>query len=140
MRPASSAEESSYRLLLDQIPAAAAPGTVRVALRLSLPVFAQPAARTTPHLRFHIERNTDQIYLVAVNDGNRHEKLRDITLTAGNGTVLGVDKNLSPYILAGATQRWRIDSKSQFNEALRLTAHAEAGQIADQLITVAAAR
>lgn len=142
VRPASLDQESSYRLLLDQIPAAAAPGTVRIALRLSLPVFAQPAARTTPHLRFHIERTNEQIYLIAVNDGNRHEKLQDITLKADDGSVLLIDKNLSPYILAGgSTQRWRVDVKYPFNgAALRLTARTEAGQITDQLITVASIR
>lgn len=141
VRPALPSQESSYRLLLDQIPAPAAPGTVRIALRLSLPVFAQPAARTTPHLSFHMERITDQLYLVAVNDGSRHEKLLGITLKAANGTVLGVDKNLSPYVLAGATRRWHIAASAPLNDAtLRLTAHAEAGPIADQLITVPATR
>lgn len=139
VRPASSSQETSYRLLLDQIPAPAAPGTVRIALRLSLPVFAQPATKTTPHLRFHVERITDQIYLVAVNDGNRHEKLQDITLRAGDGAVLGIDKNLSPYVLAGATRRWHIAAKSPLSDAtLLLTAHAEAAQITDQIVAVTA--
>ena len=139
VRPASSSQETSYRLLLDQIPAPAAPGTVRFALRLSLPVFAQPAAKTTPLLRFHVERITGQIYLVAVNDGNRHEKLQDISLKAGDGSVLPIDKNLSPYVLAGATRRWHIAAKSPLSDAtLRLTAHAEAAQIADQIVAVTA--
>ena len=139
VRPLSPGQESSYRLLLDQIPAPAAPGTVRIALRLSLPVFAQPAARTTPHLRFHLERNTNEIYLVAVNDGNRHEKLQDITLKTRDGTIIAVEKNISPYVLAGATRRWHLANQLASNDAtLRLTAHAEAGEITDQMVTVTA--
>ena len=37
--------EATYRILLDQIPAAAAPGMVQVVMRMSIPVFVEPATR-----------------------------------------------------------------------------------------------
>jgi len=52
LRQAPTAREANYRILLDQIPPPAAPGTVRLALRLSIPVFAEPAARTAPQLQW----------------------------------------------------------------------------------------
>ncbi len=48
-------KEATYRLLVDQIPPPAAPGTVRVALRLSIPVFAEPATRAVAHVQYHVE-------------------------------------------------------------------------------------
>src|SRR4029077_4276678 len=81
-------QEASYRILLDQLPPPAAPGTVRIALRLSIPILAEPATRAAPHVQWRIERGGGQAWLVAVNDGNRHETVRDIALaTAGGGSL-----------------------------------------------------
>jgi fimbrial chaperone protein len=57
--------EATYRILIDQIPPPAEPGIVHIVLRLSIPIFAQPAARAIPHVQFHIERDATQLYLVA---------------------------------------------------------------------------
>jgi fimbrial chaperone protein len=140
LRRAAEGPEGTYRILLDQIPPPASPGTVRVALRLSIPVFAEPADRATPRLQWHIENSGGQPYLVAVNDGSRHEKVSDITLAASGGGSLSVESNVSPYILAGATRRWRILTPrlSSAGDTLRLTARADAGAI-DQAVPVARA-
>lgn len=103
--------ESTYRILLDQIPPAAAPGTVRIALRLSIPVFAAPATRVAPHLAFHIERSGGQSYLVAVNSGTAHNTLRNIALTRSDGSNVSVETGASPYVLAATTRRWTISSE-----------------------------
>ena len=122
LRRAPTGHEASYRILLDQIPPPAAPGMVRIALRLSIPVFAEPATRVQPQLSWHIEGGS----LVAVNSGTRHEVLRDIALGAAK-----VDSNAPPYVLAGATRRWRILGASGGSQ--RLTAKSEAGAIDQQL-------
>ncbi len=128
-------QETTYRILLDQIPPPAAPGIVRVALRLSIPVFAEPTTRAAPHLQWHIERGGGQASLVAVNDGKQHETVRDISLTTPAGAALKVAGNVSPYVLAGATHSWRILSAGAATAGgLRLTAHADAGTI-DQPVT-----
>ena len=130
--------EATYRVLLDQIPPAAAPGTVRVALRLSIPVFAQPAVRALPHVQFHVQSAAGQAYLVAFNDGGQHETIRDIALTTNTGSRLKTTAGVSPYILAGATSRWRIDTLSGVpaqGGTLHLTGNANAG-VLDQPVTV----
>ena len=135
-RPAE-AKEASYRILLDQIPPPAAPGTVRIALRLSIPIFAEPSTRIAPHLQWRVAADGGQLYLVAANDGSRHEKVRDIALTAAGG-VFKVEANLSPYILPGVTRRWRIPASSAPpapGTVLRLNATADAGPV-DQPVTV----
>jgi fimbrial chaperone protein len=129
-------QESAYRVLIDQIPPAAVPGTVQMALRLSIPIFAEPAVRAAAHVRFHLERTGRDTFLVASNDGNRHEAIRDIVLTTSSGGKLQVEANSSPYILAGATRRWRIvapPGQPAATGSLRLTARSEGGNI-DQLM------
>ena len=131
--------EASYRILLDQIPPPAAPGTVRIALRLSIPIFAEPNERAAPHLQWRIETGGGQAELVAANDGNRHEKVLDISLLAV-GRSLPVEAGASPYILPGAPRQWRVSGPNPPlvpGTTLRLTARADAGEI-DQSVSVVA--
>ncbi len=114
--------EASYRILLDQIPPPAAPGMVRIALRLSIPVFAEPATRIETDLAWRIEGGA----LVASNSGSKHDVLRDITL---GGTK--VDGNASPYVLPGATRRWRILGPA--TAGMRLNAKGNGGIIDQQV-------
>jgi fimbrial chaperone protein len=134
--------EATYRILLDQIPPPAAPGIVRVVLRMSIPIFAQPTSHAVSRVQFHIERKAGQSYLVALNDGGRHDAVRDVVLRTSDGRKLTTNSNASPYILAGATRRWLIASQGSMplpNETLRLTARADAGAIERQ-VSVAAAQ
>ena len=142
VRHAPQGQEASYRILLDQIPPAPAPGNVRIALRLSIPVFAEPAARVTPHLQWKLENAGADTFLVAVNDGKRHETVRDILLTTDDGRAFKVEANVSPYVLPGATRRWHIAGPARLpapGATVRLTANADNGAI-DQPVTVVAAR
>jgi fimbrial chaperone protein len=128
--------EATYRILLDQIPAAAAPGMVQVVMRMSIPVFVEPATRAVPHVQFHIERDAGQAYLVAVNDGLRHEAIRGVVLSASDGSTLKNDSGASPYVLAGATRRWPIDAQAHLppaGESLHMKAHADAGALDQQV-------
>lgn len=132
--------EATYRILIDQIPPPAEAGVVHVVLRLSIPIFAQPTTRAVAHVQFHTERDAGQLYLVGVNDGLRHEVIRDIALSTTAGGKLKVDAGASPYILAGATRRWHITAQDSLplpNEFLKLTAHGDSGVI-EQQVTVAA--
>lgn len=128
--------EATYRILIDQIPPPAEPGVVHVVLRMSIPIFAQPAIRSFADVQFHLERKDGQIYLVGLNAGNLHESIRDIVLTTSDGRKLKPESNASPYILAGVTRRWRIaaqDSLPLSSETLQLTAHANSGAIEEQV-------
>jgi len=136
LRKAPKGREATYRILLDQIPAASTPGIVQVVMRLSIPVFAQPATRAVPHVQFHIERDAEKAYLVAVNDGTHHEAIRDVVLSASDGSALKNDSGGSPYVLAGATRRWLIDAPalpSLTGESLHMKAHSDAGALDQQV-------
>lgn len=133
-------QEATYRILIDQIPPPAAPGTVRVALRLSIPIFAEPASRVAPHVQWEVREFASQAFLVATNDGTRHETVHDISLTAPDGRLFRVEGNVSPYILVGATRFWRIVSGLPAPGAtLRLTASTDTGRL-DRPVRLSGAR
>lgn len=129
--------EASYRIWLDQIPAAAAPpGMVRIALRLSIPIFAEPTTRVAPHLTWRVETGGGRASLVVVNDGSSHETVRNIMLTASDGRSLAMEASPTPYVLAGVTRRWAIlSSAPQAGARLHLTASTDTGRI-DQAVPV----
>ncbi len=136
LRQAPQDREAAYRILVDQIPPPAEPGIVHIVLRLSIPIFAMPATRVLPHLRFHTESEGEKLYLVGTNDGLSHELVRDIVLTTSGGRQLKEEASISPYILAGATRRWPIAAQGSLplpSEILRLTAHSNAGAIDEQV-------
>ena len=142
LRQPPQSQEATYRILVDQIPPATkTPGVVSMVLRMSIPVFAQPAGRAVPHLQFHLERNGDKLFLVGINDGHRHDVLRDVALTTGDGRKLNLASDVSPYILAGVTRRWSIAAEGplpESSETLQLTAHADTGNIDQQVQWIAA--
>ena len=138
LRHAPAGGEATYRILIDQIPPPAEPNTVRIALRLSLPVFAEPKTRVAPRVQWRVEKSGGQTYLVARNEGSSHEVARNISLTAADGAKFAVDANASPYILAGATRRWLINvqgTQPAQGAEIHLTAAGDTGAI-DQKIQV----
>ena len=117
--------EATYRILLDQLPPPPEAGVVHVVLRMSIPIFAMPQKHAAPHIQFHVERTSDGVDLVGVNDGSSHEALRDIVLATTDGRQLKAAANGSPYILAGSTRHWHIDTQGYVpkpEETLQLTA------------------
>lgn len=134
--PLSGDREATYRILVDQIPPPAEPGIVHIVLRLSIPIFALPTTRAASIMRYHVEVEAGQIYLVGINDGLRHEAVRDIVLSTSDGRKLKTGPSASPYILSGATRRWSITAESPLplpGETLRLTAHSDGGAIEEQV-------
>ena len=141
LRQPATGREVTYRIFVDQIPPPAEAGTVHVVLRLSIPIFAQPTTPAVPHIRFHIEKENGQLVLVGVNNGLRHEAIRNITLRTRDGRELKEEPSASPYILAGSTRRWRMVGQGSLplsNESMRLTAHGDGGAI-EQTVVVEAA-
>lgn len=139
LRQSPQGREATYRILIDQIPPPAEPGVVHVVLRLSIPIFAQPTTRAVPNVEFHLECDAGQVYVVGINDGLRHEAIRDIAVSTGDRGKFNTDSGVSPYILAGVTRRWHIAMPGSLplpGDTLRLTAHADSGAIEQQVRVV----
>ena len=138
LRQPAQAGEATYRLLVDQIPGPAQGSGIRVTLRSSLPVFAEPQASAAPRLSFGAEITGGALSLFAVNDGKRHETIRSLTLRTADGTSFSPTAGTSPYILPGATRRWLVANAAvRSGESLQLTAATEKPGAVKRTITVA---
>jgi fimbrial chaperone protein len=136
LRQAPQGREATYRILVDELSPPAEPGRVHIALRLSIPVFAEPSARVAPQVQWRIAAQGGQAWLVAVNDGTRHQTVRDLALRTADERALQVEVKAPPHILAGGSQRWRILARGTPlapGAVLRLTASADSGVIDQQV-------
>ena len=128
--------EATYRILFDQLTPPAEAGRVHVALRLSIPVFAEPTGHLTPDVRWRIVNQEGKLWLVAANNGSRHETFRDMALRTADGGSFKIVVKSPPHILAGGTRRWLIETKGSLPPAgatMRLTASADSGEIDQQV-------
>ncbi len=108
------AGERSYRLVLDEVPpAAAANRQVTFALRQSLPVFvgASPSAR--PALQWRVERGTGgETTLTAANTGPAYDKISALEVTLADGShPKMVAHSSSLYVLGGDEHRWTVQTR-----------------------------
>lgn len=126
--------ETTYRILFDQLPPPHEPGVVRILLRLSIPVFAEPETQVRPELRWHVAHDDGGWWLIATNTGNRHITLGNLKLAGPDGQELRVAVSSPPHILAGATRRWPIATTAlSAKELLHLTASADVGTIDERI-------
>jgi len=103
--------EESYRVLIDEIPDSAAvqPGSVKLVLRQSIPVFFSDAPQRAPKVDWNVVRDESQLWLTGRNTGDRRIRLSDIDLNA-SGTPVYMHAGLLGYVLPGAEMRWPITS------------------------------
>lgn len=131
--------ESSYRLLLEEIPPPAGPGEVQIVLRFSMPIFAEPRMPVAAHVRWRIINRNGHAFLEGTNDGKRHLVVDDIVLTNATSQALKVEgTGGAAYILAGATRRWPIETSAPLTPGsfLRMSAQHGARRI-DKRVKVA---
>lgn len=131
LRTEPKAQEASYRLLLDQLPEAESAGTVRVALRISVPVFAKPGTRADRKLVWEVVISPAGARLVASNQGSEHVRVVDPVLTQSGARRFMLSGSRNPYLLPGMTRSWSIASGSglQPGSSLHLTAMSNEGTI-----------
>lgn len=109
LRGAATQHERAYRLLVDQLPSAADPGSIRVALRISLPVFVAPVGASRSVLTWRlVGSDAHKRMLIVRNEGGRRAKIFDLKIdqavTAPNFTFR--------YILAGSETAIPVEAKS----------------------------
>lgn len=109
LRTPAKGREQAYRILIDQLPPPPERGTVQVALRLSVPIFAQPQAAVAPDLSFKVVAAASGTELIGTNNGSRRARVIEPRLRQGGGLTMALQANANPYILPGATRRWRVE-------------------------------
>lgn len=141
-RPADPKNELSYRINLQELPPAPAPGFtgVQVALRIGLPVFVQTEkGGAVPKMEWSIQRMPDnQLKVTLKNRGNAHVQVTDFSLylPATDQSVAG--EAGSKYIMAGQMHEWLLKTSSPVTPTdgrLRLKAFTDAGDV-DALLSL----
>jgi fimbrial chaperone protein len=132
LRPrAGDTREATYRLLIDELPSAQPEAAVRVALRLSIPVFVRPAQRAPADLGWQLDASG----LRAVNEGSNHERVRELSLRGADGRTIAPLHAAPQYLLAGATRRWPLPERSiAAGEALVLRYVTDSGRVEVPLV------
>lgn len=100
----------SYRLFLQEVPQSpAAPRTLDVSLRLSLPIFVTSASATlAPRLEWALSRTDDgSLALTAANTGSAHLQLFDLALEGG-GRSVPIAGGASTYLLPASRVTWTL--------------------------------
>ena len=120
--------ELSYRLFLQEVPPAPAPGFtgMQVTLRFSLPVFVAAAAPARPALRWQARLQDGATVLSALNDSDSHVEITQLDLAdAGSRNPLqsGAVQN---YLLPGQRHEWRITARPA-TSMLHVSARTDAG-------------
>jgi fimbrial chaperone protein len=135
-RPSTGDQEMSYRLYLQEVPPPPKPGFagIRIALELSLPIFAKPRVPTAPALHWHVDSNAGGTpALTVTNEGTAHAQVANLVLTAnGAERPIGTYPGFA-YVLPGQSRRLVLergqDAPSALGGALRLKAYSDAGEI-----------
>lgn len=127
--------EESYRVLVDEIPDPAniKPGSVQLAIRLSIPVFVSDAPRRTAKVTWSVARDGTQTWLVGRNTGDRRLRLSDLDLQAGGKGLYG-QPGLVGYVLAGSQMRWAIPATLPADGKVAMKATSDTGPVEVALV------
>lgn len=133
-RPPDGQGEHAYRLFLREIPPPLKPGFegLRIALRISLPVFVQSANAGGPQLHWQaLPAGHGQIQIRVSNNGSTHAKLSRFKLSMdGDSKPLSMSQD-PVYVLPGAMHEWTIHAPDSVGEHLHLTAQRDSGDLVE---------
>ena len=131
-RAAAPPAERAYRVFVDQIPAGdATPGTVRLPIRLVIPLFVAGAASGKTDLDWHATARGDTIDIDVANRGDRHVRISRLALAPTDGAA-PVDGAQLVYVLPGARRGIalaRPDWLAAGARAVRIVGDSDAGPI-----------
>ncbi|HKE95908.1 MAG TPA: molecular chaperone [Povalibacter sp.] len=102
--------EESYRLLVDEIvDRAAVTGTgVAIQLRYSVPVFVMPRSDAAAKLSFKAAVDNGTLVIDAVNRGQSHAQIANVSLKYADGSSQLVGSGLVGYVLPDRNRQWKL--------------------------------
>ncbi len=124
--------ELAYRLVLSEVPAATATEStgLKVALRITLPIFVGAPLRTAPDLLWSHEWLPDgTLDIQAQNRGTAHLQVLDFDVGNVGQASQKVHAETPHYLLPGTTAQWQLRSASGLTRDTQLVirGHSDAG-------------
>jgi fimbrial chaperone protein len=145
LRSAPDAErELSYRLLLSEVPQhrPVAPGQLRVALRISVPLFVEARSPAAASLEWTAQRLPGgRLEVEALNSGTAHVRLTGIQIADTTYDIPPVHVTQPVYLLPGQRRRWELSAATLMAATtgeLRITARSANDALFDAVVPVAA--
>ena len=108
-RSADATRELGYRITLQEVPQPASPdfNGLKVALRLSLPVFVASQVHTEPKLDWSARSDGNGGYIVtAGNSGTAHARILNFSVAPVGGAARVFDQPVAAYVLPGQSRNW----------------------------------
>jgi fimbrial chaperone protein len=132
LREPDPARELDYRLVLSEVPQAAAPETtgLRVALRITLPVFAAAQTHAAADLAWSHHWLADgTLEVAAQNRGTAHIQILDFDVQSTGHAVQGLRTETPHYLLPGTLAHWELHPGGGVARDARLVikGHSDAG-------------
>jgi len=133
------AVEDAYRVSIDELPVqTTGERTLQFVIKQVLPVFVEPGGpATAPKLEWSLQSQAGQTVLQAVNTGNAHAQLADISFVSKANHRVEVSGGLAGYVLPGATKRWSLTQPLDLASGGTFEARIN-GAAATQILPVAA--
>jgi len=131
-RSPDSTRELAYRLFLQEVPPPPKPGFqgLRMALRLSIPVFIVPAS-AVPKLRWRAAlESRGQLRIAIDNSGDAHVQIANFSLVQSGRAVLN-KYQVAAYVLAQQSRQWIVVPTGQVTpgSALHVSAETDVGPV-----------
>lgn len=122
--------EASYRLLVDELPSAGSSSMVRLALRLSLPLFAAANEPTRPELQWALVTAAGRPELQVINHGTKRERVLELGVQAPGSGPLRAQPLTNAWVLPGAERRWALPAHAELRgNQVQLTGRSDSGMI-----------
>lgn len=126
LQPPPADTETSYRVIVDELPVAVANGAaieakvedakpgLQFVLQYSVPVFLMPQgeAAIAPVLQSRLVQQGQDNFIEIGNSGKLHAQIADLTFVDAKGERHKMAPGLSGYVLPGQTKRWPLPATS----------------------------
>ena len=127
--------ELSYRLYLQEVPPAPAPGFrgLQMALRIGIPVFVDATSKSGAQLHWSLEKAAPgQLKVVLKNQGKAHVQVSDFKITVTGSDQPLAQQQVSFYLLPAQQRSWTLALNPALPlraRTLHVTAFTDAGQL-----------
>jgi fimbrial chaperone protein len=130
------AQELAFRVVFEEVPQAAPAGFtgLRVALRLSVPIFIAPAVgKAHADLSWELHALPDgQLEVAATNHGSAHSQVTDFELLSSGPALLGTT---GKYVLPGGRASWVLKAQPSAGQgAYTIHGHSDQGEFSAEVL------
>jgi fimbrial chaperone protein len=126
LRKPDPSRELDYRLVLSEVPPPPAPDTheLRVALRITLPIFVAAPLHTSADLSWHDSWLPDgTLEVTAQNHGTAHVQILDFDAATADHAGQKLHSDNARYLLPGGSAHWELHAAAGVSPGARLLIH-----------------